>query len=272
MAGGIIVGLALAAGYFLWPGKADSSPTKGFEELLTDLASPTVEDRNHAQAEVARQGTNLIPSLISLLGPDSETTKDGEDPSRINRLEGSMKRERLRAFAVTAFDLLGPTAGGAAPELARLMNSSNTAAYAARALAAIGAEEQLRQSLQASDPSVRAHAALGLGYLKTNLTSVVDALVAAMKDPDKTVRANAAAGLGSISTAPERALPALSAALKDTDAIVRLAAAKALGKFEQFDAASLPALEEAKNDRDPQVRRAVRRTIARLTRAKKTGE
>jgi HEAT repeat protein len=258
----IVLGvLVLAgAGYYYWRDPTPTPPpATDLESLLTELSSAAADERSHAQAAIVRGGTNFIPDLIKLLEPAPIRS-----PKGLEQMDSTMKQQRLRQQVILAFDLLGASATSAVPELTRLLSHTNSAPYAARALASVGAETPLRQFLETNDPSMRANAALGIGNLKTNAPSTLAALIKATKDADAVVRANAATALGKLASAPEDTIPALAGLLKDTEASVRIAAAKALGKLRLFDAAAMPALEEVKNDRDPQVRRAVRRAISEL--------
>ncbi|KAB0650303.1 HEAT repeat domain-containing protein, partial [Burkholderia territorii] len=138
---------------------------------------------------------------------------------------------------------------------------------------------------------VRRVAVGAIGFAAPDETSVVTALLAALRDTEWQVREEATATLGKLRVATARA--PLVAALDDDYWQVRLRAVRALGQLrdaaaapavapllshpisnlrkeaalalgELRDPATLPVLHDALNDRDPEVRKAVRIAIAQI--------
>jgi thioesterase domain-containing protein len=119
------------------------------------------------------------------------------------------------------------------------------------------------------DPNwlVRQGAAKALGQLGQTDAKVLDALLAALKDPDSDVRQGAAQALGQLGQPDAKVLDALLAALKDPVSSVRQGGAQALGQLGQPDAKVVDALLAALKDPDSSVRQKAAQALVQLGQA-----
>ncbi|WP_455776691.1 HEAT repeat domain-containing protein, partial [Burkholderia stabilis] len=116
----------------------------------------------------------------------------------------------------------------------------------------------LLAALRDAEWQVREESAGTLGKLRVALAR--DPLVAALDDDYWQVRLRAVRALGQLRDAV--AAPAVVALLAHTISNLRKEAALALGELR--DAGTLPALHDALEDRDPEVRKAVRIAIRQI--------
>ena len=120
------------------------------------------------------------------------------------------------------------------------------------------------EALKATDPEVRAAAAVALGRLGPAAAPAAEPLVAAFTDADSYVRGAAAVALGQIGQA---AVPTLVRALADPNPETRWSAGIALGRIGRAGAAAIPALMTAASDANDNVRYVAVVALGELGRA-----
>lgn len=159
----------------------------------------------------------------------------------ISLLIGALKDEDaiVRNYAAQGLHVIGPPASDAMNPLIELLQDEdkNVRSMAAWALGAIGSKAKpavtsLTKALEDSAPEVRNSAATALALIdRAKAPSMVNKLLAALKDKDIEVRADAAFSLGEIGLPAKAALPQLIELSKDKPA-VRLKARAAIKKIE----------------------------------------
>src|SRR5262249_34740173 len=154
------------------------------------------------------------------------------------------------------FEMLGPDARPALPELVQIMHHAKVARSRERAMSALACigEDGLRPLMEvAGDPRnpdrrAAAFAMRGMKPLGAKLSPAVPLLVKAVKDEDINVSTAAAMILGELGLEPEMAVPALTNSLQSADQYLRDEAAGALGKFGGDARSAVPALLKALSD------------------------
>src|SRR4051794_17680621 len=124
---------------------------------------------------------------------------------------------------------------------------------------------ELERMLDADDPAVQAHGALGLSRPGTEASSAVPRLTELLASSDALVRQNAAVALGKAGEEARSAVPALVRCLSDSEWTVRRQAALALGAIGPAAREALPALQKLQRDSDKLVSRAAREAILKIT-------
>lgn len=217
------------------------------------LNAPAPEDRAKSACDAARRGdVAAIPSLIALLGDDSETQLvKCWDTSRWTPALETFKNPSPGEQAALALASFGRTAF--VPLTNELISSNATvrrnAAWAIGELTNMlpgeraGAVPQLISLLSDSDEWVRMAAARSLGELRDRRS--LDGLIAKLADDKWRVRQVVVWALSEMKD--ERAVTALcSVLLSDVRVEIRRGAAEALGEIRSADA--LPSLKQALND------------------------
>ncbi len=222
--------------------------------------------------EAVRQiGTNALPFLLSWV--------NYEVPAWNTKLKALLKRagiswspgldkESRAARAQLAFEILGPRAEAAIPELAQLTDDSRASIPARRAILALSCLGQAAVpplvSLITNETrhlELRLRALESIAWMGTNARPAVPALIQCLKDPDSHVRSFAASNLGKLGGNPELVVPALTTAMHDADATVRYCAITALGHFGGEARTATPALLEMLTDPQAHVRKQARNTL-----------
>ena len=145
--------------------------------------------------------------------------------------------EGVRAAALGALGMLGPSAEKATPQFLIAIKESN--------------------------PSIRAAAAIGLGRIGATGKAVVPGLIEALKDPEWNVRQNAAISLGNLGLAAKESVPALAKSLSDPHGYVRSWAAYALYQIGP-DQQAIPALLQAVQNKDRFVRLNAAKALSKI--------
>jgi HEAT repeat protein len=210
-----------------------------------------------AAAAIRRIGNDGLPWLVRWIrngGPSAWRIKLRAEFRRLphplqwkalnpNPYPSNYFERRADVLATRGFEILGPQASPAIPELARILNHPKASWYlksqVLEALALIAQEglppadtkvldRALVKCLQASDPVSAANVADVLGELAIEPGFVVPALACAFASTNGQLRASAACSLGQFGKEARVALPGLLEALNDQDDAVRSDAVTAL--------------------------------------------
>jgi HEAT repeat protein len=279
----------------LWPREHEPGyQGKKLSEWLTLYSSGLPLGTDSPQKKAAREavrhiGTNAVPVLLAWLDYDPSAWRR-KLTSAANRLPGHWdqsallerllggKAEMQARLAVLGFEILGPEARCAVPELGQLMltRTSQSGDMAVLALVLIGKEglPPLVAALTNSQALKRSLAAGLIGFImpgpaKTNALNAADAvpaLVQCLGDKDQLVAGNAARTLGQLGILPNIVVPALTKALSDTRPGIRGCATWALAQFSQDARSAIPAISAALNDPDLSVRKAATNALQQITR------
>lgn len=241
-------------------GAAKISGPKATEALINLFNDPIIEVRNQVVDAVATMGPVVVDRLISALKDERWRVREHaakaaggiKNPKAVDALIAAC-RDRDGAVKSAAAEALGKIGDAkAVPALIKLFRDSSKIVRetAGTALIYIGqpSVDPLIENLKDKDFVVRCHAARALGGMTTDYqigrtwvrdAKVVDALIAALKDPDRAVREDATIALGMIGDS--RAIEALIEAMKD--GAVKRHAIASLGMI--GDPRALPAVLDA---------------------------
>jgi HEAT repeat protein len=200
-----------------------------------------------AREAVRTAGTNALPYLIQWMKRPARGSGDVNCPS----------------WALHGFEVLGPEAKPAIPELVDLLGKCGN--YPDLALAAIGPDAvPAITNVLATNRNFRAHfAACGaLSCMGANAESAVPCLVGCLKRPYPGVAARALAAVGH--NRPGEIIPALVEALERSGGYEAVEMADALGSFGPAAADAVPALLAASTNRLADVRTHAAAALQRI--------
>lgn len=225
-----------------------------------------------ARQAVKHLGTNALPFLLRMLKSQDPEWKSQsvtwlQDTCDLD-LSGSLA-EAQRQRALRGFQALGRVAEPAIPELRALTfgNDSLVALHALEALRGIGGPRVLPvlfETLNHTNPPLRAEAIAALGSARSRARDAVPQLLKELESPDNLTRIQAAQALGEIATHPELTIPALTRCLADPETGVKTAAAMALGSFGSSAISALPALRTLAESPMNEVQRFARVAVVRV--------
>ena len=243
---------------------------------------PDSAERREAVEAVRRMKDKVLPRAVRMI--------TYQKPAWMSRVENFMEmRLNVRRWCplfiwgpfygdrgednMVYFQMLGPEASPALPELVRIMNHAKAVRSRERAMSALVCigEDGLRPLMDvAGDPlnPDRRRAAfeiLSMKPLGTKLSPAVPLLVKALKDEDVNVSTAAAMILGELALDADIAVPALTNCLQSADWHLRVEAAGALGKFGDGARPAVPALLEALSDSDDSVRYEATNALVRIS-------
>ncbi|HWW01083.1 MAG TPA: HEAT repeat domain-containing protein [Candidatus Acidoferrum sp.] len=241
--------------------------------------SPALK-REPAQA-IHQIGTNALPSLLTWIAYEPSPWRKkaqglfGKLPSWIAR---SRPVTALLSYgdatarsqnAMQAFEVLGPLAAPAIPELTRrisLTNSPDARNRALAALAHLGAQAVPIMARVLSNPADAKSmwVLFCVEAMGTNAQPLLPILVKNLQHPDCELAEDNAYILGSLKLDAPLIVPALIACLQDPRRDLRMEAPYALSKFGNLARQALPALTNALCDPDPDVRRNAASAIAAI--------
>jgi HEAT repeats len=229
------------------------------------VGDPTSEKAANAVRHI---GTNALPFLINWvdqyqpMSPSryklySTVEKWGPGaPGDQFFMEIIASRMLREARAISAFEILGETAGDAAPELERIATRRDTrtaigAIYALPCLGRAGLQSLFSIITNTAVPFwTRLHAVSSLNQLQgsTNAHSAIVFLIDCLHDPDPVLQWEAANVLGNIHLEGGLCVPALIECTRSTNTTLRSCAATSLGKCGRDARAAVLALTKLLND------------------------
>ena len=227
---------------------------------------------SEAEDAIRHIGTNAVPYLVNWVAYDPPSLQT-ELLELMNRTFHStlIDHRSVRAVgAMKALEALGPTAEGAIPGLALLMNDARAPTTARRATVALSRLQPVLPSaaiaLMTNDSSAVRRQSFSMATLwgKASTTSAVPGLVRGLQDRDAKKAEDAAVGLGVLAVEGRIAVPALTKCLKDKRPGVQKAAVEALGQFEGQARPAVPALLQLLSERDFEIRMAAANALLKI--------
>lgn len=210
-------------------------------------AKPGSAGESDSMAAVRAMETNAVPRLVRMLA------------------SGDLDREQL---AVKGFEILGPAAASAVPELQGLMTGTNpvVGVMAASSLGYVGppAMPGLLNALTNGGYNVVTLAVLALVEMGTNAAPAVPLLVRDLDSPNRFVREHAVNSLGNLHLEPEIVVPALTNLLGDSSLTVRCLALSSLGRFEGAARPVIPAILPLLGDANAGVRMSATNALCEI--------
>lgn len=236
-------------------------------------ASTPLSTPNPQREAIRKIGTNALPFLLRWIQyePPAWRKKSAAMTSKLRIVD---RKAELAQAGWLGFQILGPEARAAIPELTRLMlrtdpGASEIARQATLAMGGIGydALPSLLAVLTNQQAVIRGQAAASIGAMRklgTNASLAVPVLAQCLQDRDSHLAATAANSLGRLAVDPGVAVPALTRGLQHSEAYVRSNSARALGRFGKEARSALPSLVKALNDTHLTVREDVTNALRQI--------
>ena len=257
--GVLVVGFAL----LLWIGHEPRYHGFSLSECLAaqkkiysgQLTIPGWQDSRNAVREI---GTNALPFLVRWICYERRPWRDKAltifdklPRTPVNKylrpiIDGE-RAKRNAEYANLGFEILGPIAAPAVPDLQRLAADNSlceSGLRAMQALVSIGKEGLPALTAIAIDPRAtnRLQAISAIGRSGTNASVPMTMLLQLLKDPNADVARAAATTLGNLRLWGESVIPALIESLDNPSYSVRQSAAYALSRFGPAARTAVPAL------------------------------
>ncbi len=257
-----------------WPGERQPEPKyngkklSDWLEICRQHAWPD-SDVSSAEDAVRSIGTNALPLLVKWMNYDEPAWQDKLFQSRYYRYVPKfvtyymVKPIQQHRHAQIGFQILGPTAGPAAPDLARILDNYPKMSWAQAlvALRGLGADAfpplYVVATNRAKPLQIRREAMSSIGMLNslgasTNEASVVQAILPYLSEEE--MAEPTARALGAMPMLPDVCVPALRKATDSKSPEVRVWAVVALGRFGRDAQQAIPELTRAIVDTDARVR------------------
>jgi HEAT repeat protein len=184
------------------------------------------------------------------------------------------KQMALALQAIAAFEVIGPEARAAIPQLSTLLDDPKRKGggghygpgRAAAVLGHLGKDglPVLVRALTNSQGPARFFAVEGIGMLGTNARPALPILIRSLADMDEAVAWSAAQALGSLKLEADTVVSALMVSIQDSRPMVRRMAAYALANFADQARTAVPLLVHALNDADPYVQQAATNSLCKI--------
>ena len=174
------------------------------------------------------------------------------------------------------FQMLGPEASAAVPELVRTINKgkaprflapvSDRAMYALSCIGKEGLPPLMEMLADPRSPYRRraVYAIKDMNHQPEVALPALPLLIESLNDTDSEVASAAAMALGNLAMVADTSVRALAGSLQNPDDYVRRCAAESLEKFRENARAAMPALLNALRDPDDAVRRAVTNALEQI--------
>jgi HEAT repeats len=210
-------------------------------------------------AEAIRQlGTNSIPFLLQHMTRHDSSLLKAKVFDFLRQKQSWIKiplsTNNYPRQAALAFDVLGPVAKPAVPQLSDILTNSQLSKEATIALAAIGPEgwtvlpDTILSTNAPANTWVKSCAVWGLAGHHVVQPDIVHFLITEVTNQPPRCGAIVAWALGELGTNQDEAIPVLIAGLQSPDIGMRWGACTGLGKFGTNAAIAVPALLQSLQD------------------------
>jgi hypothetical protein len=253
-------------------------------EWLTIAAPGTNPDPESSRAieAVHRIGTNGLPWLIKWMSYEPPRWKyrasatAAKLPQPIaDRLENLImgNEDSPNSWAEDGFEILGPEASAAVPDLLRMLSRDPDWFHMAstpglRALADIGRTGAPRaidvMTNRANSVALRATAARCVGYIDSKTNPAVPFLLQCLQERDVRLSEAAAESLAELHAAPDKVVPILTNLVQNSNPTIRLLSLDHLGAYGEAANVAAPAVFMRLDDPDAEVRQMARHTLYRI--------
>lgn len=228
------------------------------------------EQRAHAIDAIRAMGTNALTNLLAWIRYEPADWQNQLEsviqPDGFTRYLQPLtynNRQMWRGVAAQrGFEILGPIASPAIPELTAVINDTNahfSAPLALSALAHLGEDAipPIMRVLTNANHFQHRRASWvvnKMDYLGESAAPLIPVLIEHTKSPNSGIAEDAIQALGNLLLLPEISVPALTNSLTHSDRNIRAWAVRSLREFESSARPAIPALIVARSDPDYLVR------------------
>jgi HEAT repeat protein len=291
----ILLALALIVVFVItilvWPGEREPEyQGKKLSEWLAQYSQRTTDfdsgsngtERDEAAAAVRHIGTNALPFLLEWMSHEpaklrakiySKIDDLGGNTDLGTKIVNSLKsnREKKAELAWCGFEILGPLAAPAIPQLQQYIGQTNSAWLASSAVNVLGkvrdpALPMLLSLTTNQTRDIRLYAVLGLFEFSdsTNAPIIVESLVHRFDDGDVRVAQIAIWALGQFKEQTETVVPVLSRALQSGNSQLYYPACQALASLGVRATNAIPAILPMLHDTNIAVRQVATNALLKI--------